>query len=60
MQSRRDADFGAASPKVTFKGSGSSDPDGDALIRWDFGDGTAKSTRDPVHTYDKGGTSTPG
>ena len=49
--------FGAAPLKVTFKGSGSSDPDGDALkYEWDFGDGTAKGTsKDPVHTYTKGG-----
>jgi PKD repeat protein len=49
--------FGTSPLKVTFKGSGSSDPDGDALkYEWDFGDGTAKSTaKDPVHTYMKGG-----
>jgi glucose/arabinose dehydrogenase len=49
--------FGATPLKVTFKGSGSSDPDGDTLkYEWDFGDGTAKSTaKDPVHTYNKGG-----
>ena len=50
--------FGAAPLKVTFKGSGSSDPDGDPLkYEWDFGDGTTKSTAKdpPVHTYTKGG-----
>ena len=49
--------FGVSPLKVTFNGSGSSDPDGDVLkYEWDFGDGTAKSTsKDPVHTYTKGG-----
>ena len=50
--------FGASPLKVTFKGGGSSDPDGDPLkYEWDFGDGTAKSTAKdpPVHTYTKGG-----
>ena len=50
--------FGPAPLKVTFKGGGSSDPDGDPLkYEWDFGDGTAKSTAKdpPVHTYNKGG-----
>jgi glucose/arabinose dehydrogenase len=49
--------FGAAPLQVNFKGSGSSDPDGDTLrYEWDFGDGTSKSTsKDPVHTYTKGG-----
>ena len=49
--------FGAAPLAVSFKGSGSSDPDGDSLTyEWDFGDGTAKSTaKDPAHTYTKGG-----
>ena len=49
--------FGPSPLKVTFNGSGSSDPDGQALkYEWDFGDGTAKSTAaDPVHTYTKGG-----
>ena len=49
--------FGAAPLQVTFKGSGSSDPDGDTLrYEWDFGDGTAKSSsKDPVHSYTRGG-----
>jgi glucose/arabinose dehydrogenase len=50
--------FGPAPLKVTFKGGGSSDPDGDSLkYEWDFGDGTAKSTAKdpPVHTYLRGG-----
>ncbi len=50
--------FGASPLKVTFKGSDSSDPDGDPLkYEWDFGDGSAKSTvKDPpVHTYKNGG-----
>ena len=50
--------FGASPLKVTFKGGGSSDPDGDPLkYEWDFGDGTAKSTvKDPpVHTYKNSG-----
>jgi len=49
--------FGASPLKVAFKGSGSTDPDGDTLkYEWDFGDGTPKSaTRDPSHIYMKGG-----
>ena len=50
--------FGPAPLKVTFKGSSSSDPDGDTLkYEWDFGDGTTKSTAKdpPVHTYKNGG-----
>ncbi len=50
--------FGLAPLKVTFKGGGSSDPDGDPLkYEWDFGDGTAisKVQDPPVHTYRNGG-----
>jgi glucose/arabinose dehydrogenase len=49
--------FGPAPLQVSFKGSGSTDPDGDALTyEWDFGDGTAKSaSKDAVHTYTTGG-----
>ena len=50
--------FGPAPLKVTFKGGGSTDPDGDPLrYEWDFGDGTTKSTAKdpPVHTYTRGG-----
>lgn len=45
--------YGASPLTVTFRGTGSTDPDGDALAyEWDFGDGSAKSTAaSPVHTY---------
>ena len=50
--------FGPAPLDVSFKGSASSDPDGDTLkYEWDFGDGTSKSTsKDPTHRYSKGGS----
>jgi PKD repeat protein len=42
---------------VTFDGSGSSDPDGDALnYSWDFGDGTQDSGVTLTHTYPSEGT----
>jgi PKD repeat protein len=41
---------------VQFHGSGSSDPDGDALsYMWDFGDGGSSTDQDPVHTYTASG-----
>jgi PKD repeat protein len=44
---------------VTFNGSGSSDPDGDALTyAWDFGDGTQGMGVTPSHVYATLGTFT--
>ena len=40
---------------VTFTDR-SSDPDGDGLSwRWDFGDGTRSTERNPTHTYTRAG-----
>lgn len=44
---------------VSFDGSGSSDPDGDALAyRWDFGDGQTSDAAMPAHVYVAAGTYT--
>lgn len=45
---------------VSFDGSGSTDPDGDALqgFAWDFGDGTTGAGIDPAHVYDAAGSYT--
>ncbi|MGE5174779.1 MAG: PKD domain-containing protein [Hyphomicrobiales bacterium] len=43
---------GAAGQPVQFNGSGSSDPDGNALTyAWDFGDGNSGTGATPSHTY---------
>lgn len=44
--------FGSNGSNVSFDGSGSSDPDGDALIyAWDFGDGNTGAGATPSHAY---------
>lgn len=47
---------GTAPFAVSFDGSGSSDPDGDALsFQWTFGDGTAAFGQNAAHTYQTAG-----
>ena len=42
----------AGTTLIQFDGSGSSDPDGDAIsFAWDFGDGNTASGMMPTHTY---------
>ena len=46
----------AGTTLIQFDGSGSSDPDGDALnFTWDFGDGSGASEMMPTHTYASAG-----
>src|SRR5207249_53944 len=48
-----------ALPIFTFDGSGSSDPDGDAITyAWSFGDGTTGTGVNPSHGYVDNGTYT--
>ena len=50
---------GTAGQPITFDGTGSSDPDGDALVHsWDFGDGSQATSATPTHTYQAAGTFT--
>ena len=47
---------GAPGVALTFDGTGSSDPDGDALTyAWDFGDGVMGTGATPSHTYETAG-----
>jgi PKD repeat protein len=48
---------GATGLPITFNGSGSSDPDGNALtFAWNFGDGGTGSGATPSHTYSIAGS----
>jgi PKD repeat protein len=50
---------GVEGSSVTFSGSGSSDPDGDALTyAWNFGDSSTGTGVAPIHTYADNGSFT--
>jgi PKD repeat protein len=50
---------GSTGANIAFDGSGSSDPDGDALTyAWDFGDGGTSTVVNPTHAYAVAGTYT--
>jgi PKD repeat protein len=50
---------GIEGDEILFKGSGSSDPDGDTLTyAWDFGDGSIGTGVSPIYTYKANGTYT--
>jgi DNA/RNA endonuclease G (NUC1)/PKD repeat protein len=53
------ASTGFEGSSVSFDGTGSSDPDGEALTyAWDFGDGTTGTGASPTHVYADNGTYT--
>jgi PKD repeat protein len=50
---------GEEAAAIAFDGSGSTDPDGDALAyAWDFGDGTTSTESQPRHAYADNGSHT--
>jgi len=58
-RSSEDRTRGIEGSAVAFDGSGSSDPDGDALsYAWTFGDGTSGTGVKPTHTYADNGAYT--
>ena len=45
--------------QIFFKSTGSSDPDGDAIVfKWNFGDGKTSTNANPSHAYSSAGTYT--